>query len=210
MQNDLTGIYRAIVTNTADPQNKKRIRVKVPQVAGSAELDWVEPVNPVLPLPVVGTILWVMFNGGYINKPVYLPATETPNPVEPTVTWNLAPLQTGFTHNGNASGNVEWAEYTVQGQTWLEFRGAATVASTGTFPNFLIPNGGVVFQLPLGNRPSVRRTTPISQNTYVNTTAQTANHSIKVDINNNGNVVLLGSAFIQTTFVSFHGIRFTK
>lgn len=207
MQNDLTGIYRAIVTSTSDPLVQKRIKVKVPQVAGEAELDWVSPVNPVLPVPATGTILWVMFNGGYINKAVYLPTTETPHPVEPTITWNLASLQTGFTHNGNASGNVEWAQYTVQGQGFIELRGAAAVASTGGVGTWLIPNGGTAFNLPLGSRPPVRRTHPISQNTYVN--AGVASHNIKVDINNNGNVVLLGSAFIQTTFVSFHGIRFT-
>lgn len=209
MQDNLTGVYRAIVTNTVDPTNKKRIKVKVPQVSGAAELDWAEPVNSALPVPSVNSIVWVMFNGGYLNKAVYLPATETPHPVEPTITWNLASLQTGFTHNGNASGNVEWAQYTMQGQEWIEFRGAATVASTGTLGSFLIPNGGTAFNLPVGSRPPVRRTHPISQNTYVNTGSSTASHNIKVDINNNGNVVLLGSSFIQTTFVSFHGIRFT-
>jgi hypothetical protein len=71
MQAELYGIYHAVVVSTKDPSDRGRVRVKAPQVSGNAELQWAEPVNPALPVPAVNSTVWIMFNGGYVNKPVY-------------------------------------------------------------------------------------------------------------------------------------------
>lgn len=65
------GTYRAIVTSTSDPTASKKIRTQCPQIAGTAELRWAEPINPQAPLPDVGSIVWIIFSGGDLTKPAY-------------------------------------------------------------------------------------------------------------------------------------------
>lgn len=66
------GVYRAIVTSTSDPDNAGKIRTQCPQVSGLAELRWAEPSNPTDSIPVVGSIVWIFFNGGELTKPIYI------------------------------------------------------------------------------------------------------------------------------------------
>jgi hypothetical protein len=64
-------IYRALVTSVADPLVLGRVRAQCPQVSGAAELNWAIPINNKNPLPLVGDIIWVAFNGGDLTKPIY-------------------------------------------------------------------------------------------------------------------------------------------
>lgn len=72
MQPNFDALYRAIVTSTADPTNTGKIKVQCPQIAGIAEIRSAEPVNPGMPVPVAGSIVWVGFSGGDITKPFYM------------------------------------------------------------------------------------------------------------------------------------------
>jgi hypothetical protein len=71
MQTNYLGTYRALVTSTADPTTSRKIRTQCPQIAGTAELRWAEPINPQAPIPDVGTIVWIVFSGGDLTKPAY-------------------------------------------------------------------------------------------------------------------------------------------
>jgi hypothetical protein len=68
------GIYRGIVVNTVDPGQKSRLQVSVPAVNAIA---WAQPCLPYTPsgkpaTPPVGTQVYVMFEAGDKNAPVWL------------------------------------------------------------------------------------------------------------------------------------------
>jgi hypothetical protein len=67
------GIYRGIVADTNDPANKKRIRLQVPQILGTTTTGWAYSINNTSP-SAVGTGVWVMFEGGDPNFPLWLGA----------------------------------------------------------------------------------------------------------------------------------------
>lgn len=72
------GKYRAKVQNVKDPENRGRIRVLCPKVLGEAVSNWCEPCVPVaynfggdFAIPKVGETVWVEFEAGDVNKPIY-------------------------------------------------------------------------------------------------------------------------------------------
>lgn len=86
------GLYRGVCVDTTDPENLGRIRVKVPQVTGPNAVIFAWPCKPALPTyystipfgirqPVTidssqlvrpGQGVWVMYEGGHPDKPVWL------------------------------------------------------------------------------------------------------------------------------------------
>lgn len=200
MQDNLYGVYRAVVVSTKDPSSKGRVRVKAPQVAGNAELQWAESVNPALPVPAVNSVIWVMFNGGYINKPVYIPADK-----DEQIKWTTASLASGFTHNGNSQGNVQWTTYVIGGQRWVEWRGGMNVAQTGSAGAWVMPSSGV-FETFTGVDliPPAKRVISTAQNYFGGTTP-----TIKIDFNPDGGCVLIGSVAVETNWVSLNNVRYT-
>jgi hypothetical protein len=67
------GIYRATVVSNSDPQNKRRLQVVVPDPLGE-EAIWAEAC--VAPgsraRPMEGTAVWVQFEGGSAERPVWV------------------------------------------------------------------------------------------------------------------------------------------
>lgn len=103
MYANFLGTYRAIVTNNVDPTNRGFIKVQCPQVAGLAELNAAEPADKDAPIPNLGDIVWIYFNGGETHKPVYR-VTKDPNVWHtPTLStnWNFSSSVVGF---GNGVG----------------------------------------------------------------------------------------------------------
>jgi hypothetical protein len=66
------GIYRGNVVNTADPTMKGRIQVSIPAVAGG--IGWALPCREAgsTAMPRIGTVVWVMFEGGNASSPVWM------------------------------------------------------------------------------------------------------------------------------------------
>jgi hypothetical protein len=67
------GLYRGIVTSTADSLRLGRIQVQVPEVSGTA-LAWALPCVPVqsVGVPRAGSTVWVIFEGGDPSRPVWM------------------------------------------------------------------------------------------------------------------------------------------
>lgn len=72
------GKYRAKVQNVNDPEKRGRIRVLCPKVLGESVSNWCEPCVPVaynfggdFAIPKVGETVWVEFEAGDVNKPIY-------------------------------------------------------------------------------------------------------------------------------------------
>ncbi len=202
MQDKLYGVYRAIVVSTQDPTNKRRVRLKAPQVSGNAELQWAEPANPASPVPFVNSIVWVMFNGGYINKPIYFP-----NINEEDLVWNTITPVTGYAHNGNSEGTAMYTSYMFRGTRYMEWAGGLDVDGTGTEGAYAIPNSGTFFTITDTDlRPSNRRTITCAKNAYQ--TANYFNNTAKIDFNTNGTCTIIAGTAFATSWISLNGLRY--
>ncbi len=74
----LYGKYRGIVTDDADPENRGRIRAKVPALLGDIDTGWAMPCAPYagddvgfFAVPPVGTGVWIEFEAGDVSKPIW-------------------------------------------------------------------------------------------------------------------------------------------
>ena len=68
-------IYRAVVIDNKDPENRKRLKLQIPQVLNAQSTEWAWPVehsNLELEVPEIGQGVWTMFEGGDPNFPVWL------------------------------------------------------------------------------------------------------------------------------------------
>lgn len=74
-----TGAYRALVVNTRDPANKNRLRVKIPTITGDSISDWVPPMvsGGYVVTPAAGDQVWVLFEAGDVDFPLWLGSTKT-------------------------------------------------------------------------------------------------------------------------------------
>lgn len=68
------GIYRGTVASNRDPLNKNRLKLSVPLLLGDVVTEWAWPIEPAQiqsAPPVVGQGVWVMFEGGDQNYPLW-------------------------------------------------------------------------------------------------------------------------------------------
>jgi len=68
------GKFRGIVTNNSDPNRLGRIKARVPDVLGDLETGWALPCVAVidcLPVPQVGSGVWIEFEAGDPNYPIW-------------------------------------------------------------------------------------------------------------------------------------------
>jgi uncharacterized protein involved in type VI secretion and phage assembly len=73
------GKYRGTVVNNIDPEQRGRIQVMAPDVSGFALSSWALPAFPVgglqmgmFGLPIIGSGVWVEFEHGDIDYPVWV------------------------------------------------------------------------------------------------------------------------------------------
>ena len=76
------GIYRGTVAMNTDPEVRGRLLLTAVDVAGFVPTTWAEPCTPlsgppgpgmgVYAVPPVGAGVWLMFEHGDVNKPVWL------------------------------------------------------------------------------------------------------------------------------------------
>jgi uncharacterized protein involved in type VI secretion and phage assembly len=72
------GKYRGMVLNNVDPMQQGRLMVQVPDVAGLIPTSWAMPCVPVaglqngmFALPMIGSGVWVEFEGGDPSYPIW-------------------------------------------------------------------------------------------------------------------------------------------
>jgi uncharacterized protein involved in type VI secretion and phage assembly len=108
------GKHRGVVLNNLDPIQQGRLQVQVPDVPGLAPSSWAMPCVPIaglqngmMALPVVGSGVWVEFERGDPDYPIWVgcfwgSAAEVPAlalatpPGIPAITFQT-PLQNGLT-----------------------------------------------------------------------------------------------------------------
>jgi len=108
------GKYRSVVLNNVDPMEQGRLQVQFPDVTGLAPDGWAMPCVPIagiqngmMALPVIGSGVWVEFEQGDPEHPIWVgcfwgSAAEVPAlalatpPGTPAITFQT-PLQNGIT-----------------------------------------------------------------------------------------------------------------
>lgn len=92
MSKQYFGKYRAQVVDSEDPKKRGRIRVLCPATLGDSKSNWCNPCIPVtyekggdFAIPKVGETVWIEFEGGDVNKPLYVGNwwSENNTPSEP-------------------------------------------------------------------------------------------------------------------------------
>ena len=68
------GLYRGLVVQNVDPDQKRRLQLRIPQVLGSQVSIWAMPCLPMqdAPVPAIGKEVWVMFEAGEADQPVWM------------------------------------------------------------------------------------------------------------------------------------------
>ena len=101
------GLYRGTVTINADPEFRGRLQLNIADVLAFSPSTWVEPCTPlsgptigpkmgVYMVPPPGTGVWVMFESGDVDRPVWLgcrfdkiaqppPLALVGNPADPNI-----------------------------------------------------------------------------------------------------------------------------
>lgn len=72
------GKYRGLVTDTADPLDRGRLKARVPEVLADVETGWALPAAPyagpdqgLFTIPPVGAGVWVEFEAGDVSRPIW-------------------------------------------------------------------------------------------------------------------------------------------
>jgi hypothetical protein len=122
------GKYRGLVTDNNDPLKQGRIQVRVPSVLGD-KLLWALPCTPYagpdigfFALPPVGANVWVEFESGELNHPIWAGGFWDPNELPSEAAPGTVFLRTpGAVIRIEDSGTVE-----------IETTGGAKITLTGT------------------------------------------------------------------------------
>jgi len=80
------GVYPAVVTNLADPDNLMRVKLKFPWLDDALETDWASMVFPVgiMSMPLINSPVAVAFEQGNFNRPYVLGGLyATPTAAQP-------------------------------------------------------------------------------------------------------------------------------
>jgi len=75
----LPGIYLAVVVNANDPEGRHRIQVSFPSGVATGQ-PWARPCRPpgAHALPKVGAQVWIAFEAGYSDHPVWIGVADDP------------------------------------------------------------------------------------------------------------------------------------
>lgn len=123
-----------------------------------------------------------------------------------TQSWTTVSLASGFSHDGNSNGSLQYRVVNLFGEQTLMLRGGVGVTYSGS-PS-VIANSGVVTgtALPAAARPTSLRTV-----TGACSTTSSDNLSVKIDILSTGHIQIVGTTSatakpkIQPPWVSFNG-----
>jgi hypothetical protein len=72
------GMYRGVVTSVNDPKNLGRVQVQIPDLFGMNSTTWAAPCVDIgsSTIPPVGTPIWVAFEKGQIDHPIWMGQTR--------------------------------------------------------------------------------------------------------------------------------------
>ena len=103
----LPGVYRGRVTANEDPEGLLRLKAQVPQLLGETQTDWAWPAIPIavgVAVPAVGEAVWITFEAGEIDRPVWMGVWRSykPGGADPDINFGGVVTETNF---GQAPSN---------------------------------------------------------------------------------------------------------
>jgi hypothetical protein len=176
-----------------------KIKVQCPQVAGTAEIRSAEPVNFGLPIPLVGTTVWVAFNGGDLTKPMYFANTSSFLLIQD---WTNFTILSGFTGNGNSNGTPQFQIVSEFNSVKVNLKGGLNI----TYPSSTIANAGDwCSTIPVAARPSTLRSLAAACSSASSTV-----NSLKADFRTDGTAALVGTNTTtdQPPWASLNGLSY--
>ena len=229
------GPYRGVVTNNVDPEGLDRIKAVIPQLFGntSTECDWALPSLPVgYPPnpPPPGQGVWLVFEGGDLNYPVWIgvwstiettPVTVASVPIGGSVDWwsDTLPVNSGavwaFLHGQTITGGV--ALYPLLAAAYPAWVSGSDIVVPDTRDLTIVGAGGASepgatggaahFTLTVSNIPQM---TPSITSTFtggaVTSTGQSADHNHNFPITN---IVFEGASTVALNPTAGGGIQAT-
>lgn len=103
-----------------------------------------------------------------------------------TTSWTTANLATGYSHNGNNNGTVQYRLITVEGTKEVEWRGGLGI----TYASNALQNGGNFLNLPLSAN---LRPTDLRTITAACSASSSSSLSLKVDFKTDGTTQIVGA-----------------
>lgn len=194
------GVYAGIVVATNDPQHRRRVRLRIPQVTGTAVSGWAEPVSFGTVAP--GDQVTVAFEGGDLNYPLYWPQQAVSG-------WIPLTLESGWIAS---SAGTPMYRTTADGMVELTGSVEATgTIATGTAVKFSsLPEGAWPIERHRATTATVYRTAYNAVTTYAEyrTTTSTTSTTYVTDANGpstslispaSGRAVVIFGAFMQNS-----------
>lgn len=127
------GKWRAVVEKIDDPKKMRRLQCRCPRISGEELLDWALPCDPFPTdwLPPIGTYVWLEFEGGDIDRPIW---TGLCRPKPDIHADFVSAYGSGYRRDHDDAGNVvEWTEDggspTGPGNPAIKINGAKRVAT---------------------------------------------------------------------------------
>jgi hypothetical protein len=145
--------------------------------------------------PVAGMVTWLQD----IRQLQLYDGTTWSTIASGSSTWTTIALGSGYTHNGNSQGNVQYRVVNLFGESAIMLRGGANVTYSGN----VAPNSGVInaSPLPTAARPTTLRTISIPVSAVDSNTL-----SMKLDLQTSGNLVLTGvSSVAKPPWIGLNG-----
>jgi len=129
-----------------------------------------------------------------------------------TAAWNQPALATGYSHDGNSNGNVQYRKITAAGTDLVEWRGGLNI----TYSSNALQNSGNFLTAALATdyRPPSRRTITVACSA-----ASSSSLSVKVDFQTDGTVQIVGpttassdsysTPVIRPPWISLNNVRYS-
>ncbi|MEV8399217.1 phage baseplate assembly protein V [Streptomyces niveus] len=197
----LYGTYSGIVVSAQDPQNRGRVRLRIPQIMGTAVSGWAEPASVGAAFP--GDHVYVSFDGGDRNYPIFWPRLGAAVPG----TWTPLSLESGWT-----ASSAGTPVYRVTADGMVELSGSVETSSAiglGVTVKFAsLPVGAHPVERHRATTATIYRTAYNSKTVYgeyrttTNTTSTTwvtdpAGPSVNFIAPGSGQAVVVFGAFMQ-------------
>jgi hypothetical protein len=137
---DNQGIYRGVVVDNKDPKKLRRLKVKVPQNTGEEITEWAWPVVSTKRPPAIGAGVWVFYQGGDIDYPVWLGEFgQQPQGIfchgawHNTQTMNAAAINTAYPMQCNVEGIEQGVKLVNNSRMTVEQSGSYNIQFSAQF-----------------------------------------------------------------------------
>lgn len=137
-ENQWLGKFRAYVTDVDDPDKRGRIRVKCPKVLGDSKSAWCEVCAPIaydnggdFCLPKVGESVWIEFENGDVDKPIWVGGWWSTNN-SPITNYSQAPSTRVIEYRGGKITMTQGKIVITSGSSTITLDSSVRISTSGS------------------------------------------------------------------------------